>query len=69
MKNKPKTKPIGLHALKRLAEMQIEPGREPTEISFPRFCDNLSAVVPGLGSLWIDYCTYLQSTQPRPDLN
>jgi hypothetical protein len=34
-----------------------------------RLCNSLSLAMPGLGSLWSDYCTYLQSTQPRPDLN
>jgi hypothetical protein len=34
-----------------------------------QLCNTLSLATPGLGSLWTDYCAYLQSVQPRPQNN
>jgi hypothetical protein len=65
-----KTQPVGFIALQALAEFECQAARasNPT-ITFDRLCQVLSDITPGLGCLWSDYCTYLQSTQPRPDLN
>jgi hypothetical protein len=72
MSNPPrKTPPAGILAIRCIAEQEAtcHESASCNTISFADLCEALSHITPGLGSLWMDYCTYLKAQQPRPDLN
>jgi hypothetical protein len=64
-----KTKPAGI---KYLLNDALRPGGVAysyASLPVALFSQKLSELEPGLGSVWTDYCSYLQEKQPRPDLN